>query len=282
MTHIELWLRDLNSPNKWMERLDHFSDVAISVLDVVLIYALVRVVISVVSDRVAQPFLKGQSHLISEDHGKRLRTLSGLVRSVSTYMLNFVFVVALLRALNFDAVSVVSTASFAGLAFGFGAQKLVKDVINGFFLIMENQYDIGNYVTINGITGTVEEIGMRIVKIRDDSGKLFILSNGDISQVCNMSRGSLVGTIEIGIASAENPSDAVAVIDKTGKELLDDRPDLGLVEAPRAVGIGSADATHTVIKVVLKVNTAPELAAAQTALRGLIRERLHENGIYIG
>ncbi|MDR3707112.1 MAG: mechanosensitive ion channel family protein [Capsulimonadaceae bacterium] len=281
MIHFHHWLTSLNSPEKWTQRLDHFSDVSISVIGVVVVYLIVRFAIAVIAERIAKPFLKGQSHIVPDDRG-RLRTLSGLIRSVSTYMLNFVFAVALLRALNFDAISVVSTASFAGLAFGFGAQKLVKDVINGFFLIMENQYDVGDYVTINTITGTVEEIGMRIMKIRDDSGKLYILSNGDITQVCNMSRGALVGTIEIGIASGEDPAEAAKHINAVGQDLLAARPDLGLVDAPKSVGIGSVDATHVVIKVAVKVALAPQLAVAQTALRGLIRDRLHENGIYIG
>ena len=86
----------------------------------------------------------------------------------------------------------ITTASFAGLAFGFGAQKLVRDVINGFFIIWRTICG-GRLRTINTISGRVEEIGMRIMKIRDDTGKLYILSNGDISMVCNQSRGEVQG-----------------------------------------------------------------------------------------
>ena len=70
---------------------------------------------------------------------------------------------------------------------------MVKDVFTGFFLLLEDQYAVGDYVTINGVTGTVEEFAMRTTHIRDDDGKLYILSNGDIAQVCNQSRGAIAG-----------------------------------------------------------------------------------------
>ena len=203
----------------WTASVDAFSDDAIDVVKILIFYIAARFFVNVLAPKIAAPIIHHQSKWITGDRGHRLRTLVGLITSVSNYVLGFVFGVMLLRALNVDAVSVVSTAGFAGLAFGFGAQRLVKDVINGFFLIMENQYDVGDYVTINTITGRVEEIGMRIMKIRDDSGKLYILSNGDIGQVCNMSRGSLTGTLEIGIASAEDISVANGIIDKAGTEL---------------------------------------------------------------
>lgn len=275
MNHISSWLRTLNSPAKWTQRLDRMGDDAVSVLGVIVVYLILKYFIHILAERVARPLI--------EDRGRRntrrLATLTGLIRSVSNYIINFVFAVALLRALNFDAVSVVSTAGFAGLAFGFGAQKLVKDVINGFFLIMEDQYDVGHYVTINGVTGVVEEIGMRIMKIRDDSGKLFILSNGDISQVCNMSRGALVGTIEIGVALGEDTQAAMKVIDQAGEDLLAKRADLSLAEAPKAVGIGAVDATHVGIKVAVKVNDPSALGAAQTAVRSLAHDMLIESNI---
>jgi len=275
LNHIQHWLQDLNSPEKWTMRLNHFSDTSLAVLGVVAMYLVAKFAIYVLAERIAKPLIEGRGH----EGAQRLNTLTGLIRSVSKYLLNFVFLVALLRALNFDAVSVVSTAGFAGLAFGFGAQKLVKDVINGFFLIMEDQYDVGDYVTINTITGVVEEIGMRIMKIRDDNGKLYILSNGDISQVCNMSRGALAGTMEIGIAPGENTNVATALIDKAGEDLMPLRPELCLTQPPKVIGIGTVDAAHIGLKVLFKVSDPSQLPAAQTAMRGLALERLHEGGI---
>ena len=164
--------RDVTSRLFWDRELDRLGAVSLDLLQTLVFYIVVRFIINRIAVRLATPLTERHALFLGVDRSARIRTLSGLIRSVGAYALNFVTIVMVMRALRFDAVSVVSTASFAGLAVGFGAQKLVKDVINGFFIIMENQYDIGDYVTINTITGRVEEIGMRIVKIRDDSGKL--------------------------------------------------------------------------------------------------------------
>lgn len=256
-------------------------DVAFDILEYLVFYLIARFILNRLAFRLAVSLISRQTRWIPEGREARLRTLVGLIRSVTNYVLFFVFAIAFLGALRFNAVSVITTASFAGLAFGFGAQKLVKDVISGFFIILENQYDVGDYVTINGITGRVEEIGMRIMKIRDDTGKLFILSNGDISQVCNQSRGAVEGIVEIGVAPGSDIKKAISIIDDCGKELAKDRPDLDLAGAPEAQGIGSADATHTVLRVMVKVTDPACLNDAQIALRGLVHMRLTEAGIAI-
>ncbi|HEX5323581.1 MAG TPA: mechanosensitive ion channel domain-containing protein, partial [Capsulimonadaceae bacterium] len=143
----------------WIKEADSIRDICLNLLGVAILYIIVRFVLNRLAFRLGEALIARQTHWVPEGREARLRTLVGLIRSVVNYVLFFVFAIAFLRALRFDAISVATTASVAGLAFGFGAQKLVKDVISGFFIILENQYDIGDYVTINGITGRVEEIG---------------------------------------------------------------------------------------------------------------------------
>lgn len=265
----------------WVNEALTVRDVGLDLIKVIAFYAIARIILNRLAFQVAEALLARQPHWLPEGREARLRTLVGLIRSVTNYILFFVFAILFLRALRFDAVSVVTTASFAGLAFGFGAQKLVKDVISGFFIILENQYDVGDYVTINGITGRVEEIGMRIMKIRDDTGKLYILSNGDISQVCNQSRGAVEGILEIGVAPGSDIMKVKAIIDEAGKSLLKERADLDLDGAPETQGIGSADATHTVLRVLVRVEDPARLNDAQIALRGLIHLQLTQAGIAV-
>ncbi len=159
------------------------------VAKIILIYLILRFALYRLIDKVLMPALAHGEKRIDAAQASRIKTLAGLVKSSLIYILNFVFGIMLLRALRLDPIPLLTTASVAGLAVGFGAQKLVKDMISGFFILLENQYGIGDYVTIGAVTGTVEEVGLRTTRIRDDSGKLYILSNGDISQVCNQSRG---------------------------------------------------------------------------------------------
>ena len=118
----------------------------------------------------------------------RIRTLGSLIRSTAFYVLIFISGVMLLKIFDVDPTPVLTAAGVVGLAVGFGAQKLVRDIISGFFIVLENQYSVGECVTICGVTGTVEELGMRITQLRDEAGKLVIIPNGDIAQVVNHSR----------------------------------------------------------------------------------------------
>src|SRR5262249_52051065 len=125
---------------------------------------------------------------VSAERTGRLQTLQGLCKSVVGYVLFFVFGVLLLKALGFDIMPFITTAGVIGLAVGFGAQKLVKDVISGFFIIIDNLFVVGDTVTIGTVTGRVEEMGMRVTRLLDTSGKEYLFANGDIGTVTNLSR----------------------------------------------------------------------------------------------
>lgn len=122
-------------------------------------------------------------------HEKRGQTLARLIKSAARYAIYFIAVVAVLDKMGVPVTSILAGAGIVGLAIGFGAQNLVRDIITGFFLIFDNQMEVGDYVQINGnIEGTVEEIGLRITKIREFNQRLHYLSNGEIHRVTNYNR----------------------------------------------------------------------------------------------
>ena len=123
--------------------------------------------------------------------GQNLRadTLSKLLRSVTTYVVWFLAVIQILKVgLGVDVTSILAAAGVLGVAVGFGAQSLVKDVITGFFLLFENQFSVGESVTIDGFTGSVQELGLRSTKIRSETGDMLTIPNGSIVKVVNHSR----------------------------------------------------------------------------------------------
>ena len=91
----------------------------------------------------------------------------------------------------------LSFASVLGLAIGFGAQRLVRDVITGLFILGEGQFDVGDHVTIGAVTGVVESMELRVTRIRDDQGRIYVVANGDITQVFNASRGDIKLPIDV-------------------------------------------------------------------------------------
>src|SRR5688500_5676153 len=181
------------------------------ILALVIGYFLVRAAAyRVVDTGIARLVAHREREGSTAEEANRLRTLQGLAKSLCGVALLFILIVMILDAVGANVSGIVATAGVGGLALGFGAQKLVKDVISGFFFIVEDQFVVGDYVTIWAATGVVEEVGMRITRIRDDHGKVCILANGDISTLVNHSRAPVESFIEIGV----HPTSDVAAAER--------------------------------------------------------------------
>ena len=203
----------------------------------------------------------------AEHQAARVRSLATILQHTLHFVLAFVFIVSALSLLGINVTPIIGTASVAGLAFGFGSQKLVKDVITGYFLLLEDQYVVGDYITIGAVTGTVEELGMRITRIRDDDGKLHILSNGDIVQVCNHSRGLVGASFELSVGAAED----IAVVTKLIEATLAAQ---NLPEAAHVEGVTLADATKTTLKITFKAPRGQRPTQLVPQLRSTLRDAL--------
>ncbi|WP_124726518.1 mechanosensitive ion channel family protein [Staphylospora marina] len=162
---------------------DPVSYVVLPVAEITLIIVLTMVLLRFV-DRLIDKIFD-----ISPIETKKANTLRKLIKSIARYSIYFVSVLTLLINLGFDPLPVLAGAGILGLAIGFGAQNLVRDVITGFFMIFEGQLEVGDIVEINGqIMGTVEEVGLRITKIREFNQRLHYIANGNIQQVTNYNR----------------------------------------------------------------------------------------------
>lgn len=208
----------------------------------------------------------------------RLKTLCGLLNSVIFYVLTFICVVMALQVFSVPLTSILTVTGMLGLAVGFGAQKLVKDVIAGFFTALENQYSVGEYVTIGTITGTVVELGMRVTKLRDDDGKLVIIANGDIVQVINHSRGPIQAIVEIGVAPDADLDKVKAAIARAGEEVM--KTVDGVLAPPKPDGLSALDSTKMTIRVTCEVRAGRQ-HPAQSAMRESIRKEFETDGIAI-
>jgi small conductance mechanosensitive channel len=117
---------------------------------------------------------------------RRIKTLRDVGQNLLRYVLYFFGAIMILSELNVDARSILTGAGIVGLAAGIGAQTLVKDVVTGFFILFEDQFAVGDCVNIAGVTGTVEDMGLRVTKLREATGDLHIISNGEIRQVTRL------------------------------------------------------------------------------------------------
>lgn len=160
----------------------------VKIVAIIVGYVVLRVVLGRITRGVLNAGLAKLSGEVLKARQARVRALGSLLSSAIDFVLGFVAIIMILQAAGLNIVPLLTTAGVAGLAIGFGAQKLVRDVISGFFILMDDLYGVGDSVMIAGVTGVVEEIGLRTTRIRDESGKLYVIPNGDVSTVCNHSR----------------------------------------------------------------------------------------------
>ncbi|WP_432416182.1 mechanosensitive ion channel family protein [Thermoanaerobacterium aotearoense] len=166
---------------------------------------------------------------------RKVKTLSSLTKNILKYVIYFVAVYSILEILGLKMGSILAVAGIGSLAVGFGAQSLVKDVITGFFIIFEDQFGVGDYITINNFSGTVEEIGLRVTKIRDFSGDLNIIPNGEITSVTNHSKGAMRALVAVSVSYEEDVDRVIEALNEICTEMKRDRTDL--LDGPKVLGI---------------------------------------------
>lgn len=138
---------------------------------------------------------------LSERRQAQIKTVSTILNSVLGYVLLFVGLLSILGALGVNLGPVLATAGVTGLAISLGAQQIVRDVLNGFFILVEDQFAVGEEVTIDGVHGVIETMGMRITRLRDEQGRLITFANSSISRVINHSRGRAAISLDVAIAA---------------------------------------------------------------------------------
>lgn len=213
---------------------------------------------------------------------QQLRTLSGVVHSAGVFVLLFLALLQILPVLGINMGPLLAGAGIAGLAIGFGAQALVHDVINGFFILMENQYEVGDTVRVGGITGTVERMTLRATLLRDDLGALSTVPNGKIDIVSNLTRDWAQVALHVSAAYSENSDKVISVLKEVGKDLAGD-PDFSgmLVSDPQVPGIERVSGTEVDYMILVKARPGTQYAVTRE-LRRRIKESFEKNNIQPG
>lgn len=217
-------------------------------------------------------------HLMQEGQQKRIQSLTDLLKSSARYILDFVAVMTILPLLGVETGQFLAGAGVVGIAVGFGAQTLVRDVITGFFLLFENQFSVDDYVEVAGVRGQVEKIGLRVAKIRSFDGELHFVPNGQIKQVTNYSRGPMRVLVDVGIAYEEDVDKAIQGLEALCEELAEEIDEI--VEGPQVLGVQDLGDSSVVLRVLAR--TVPlEKWSVERILLYRIKRCLDEEGIEI-
>jgi small-conductance mechanosensitive channel len=208
---------------------------------------------------------------------RRTKTLGALVQSMLRYLIYFIAGTMILQELGIETATILATAGLGGLAIGFGAQNLVKDVITGFFILLEDQFGVGDYITAAGHSGVVEEVGLRVTKLRDFGGELHIIPNGSIDKVTNhMGQGMRV-LVRVTIPYEESLERTVAVLEGFFAEFA--HPDL--VDGPKLLGVSNLGESGVELLIWAKAKAMHQWAM-ERELRGGVMAALEGAGIKFG
>ena len=215
---------------------------------------------------------------------QRIRTTSSMLRSTITVVVGSIALLTVLGLLNIPLAPIIASAGVGGVALGFGAQSLVKDYLSGIFMIIEDQYGVGDIVdaglaTGPNVTGTVEDVSLRITRIRDATGVAWYVPNGQFVRVGNTTQGWSTAIVDTPVAYTENVEQALSVI-RGAAESLDDDPDWRdrLIESPQVVGVESVGGASLTIRTTCKCLPQQNFPV-QRELRERIKIALDKAGV---
>jgi small conductance mechanosensitive channel len=218
----------------------------------------------------ASRVLNNATGIAHERHRQRTLTMGSLLRNIVTIAVAILTTLTILSTIGVDLAPLLATAGVGGVALGFGAQSLVKDFLSGIFMILEDQYGVGDIVDTGEAIGTVEEVSLRVTRLRDPSGVVWYVRNGEIIRIGNKSQGWSTALVDIPVSYAENLEKVIPLI-RDVVHRLDEEPDWKdkLLEEPQVLGVESVSGTAVTIRVLAK--TAPE---QQYGVSREIRERV--------
>jgi small conductance mechanosensitive channel len=211
--------------------------------------------------------------------GDKGKTLAPLLKNVLKYCTIFIAGVTVLRVLGVDPTPIIAGAGVVGLAVGFGAQTLVKDVISGFFLLFEGLIAVGDAISFGNSAGIVEEVGLRVTKYRTFAGELWVIPNGEIRAFGNSNRQWMRAVVVVGIAYEQDSNKAMRVLDEVGKAWAEEHRDV-VLEPPQVQGILSFDEASITLRLAIKVKPAQQ-GPAELELRRRIKEAFDRAGVDI-
>ncbi|UCF06358.1 MAG: mechanosensitive ion channel family protein, partial [bacterium] len=250
--------------------------IGVIVIGSFIVIRIFRILIRRSKDRMAGP-----PEEIGIERAKRTETLASIIENTTRAVVLIAAALMVIKQVGIDIGPLLAGVGVVGLAVGFGAQSLVKDVISGFFILAENHMNVGDVVKIAGKAGLVEAINLRVTILRDLEGKVHIIPNGEISTVTNMTKEWSRAVLDIGVAYKENYDEVVAVLREVADGMQKDG-EYGpkILEPLEVLGLDSFGDSSVNIKVMFKTVPIKQWAVARE-FRRRIKKAFDEKGIEI-
>jgi small-conductance mechanosensitive channel len=262
----------------WALVLGWLRDPGLSILGIIVVgYVAIRVG-SAAARRFEREMSRGTGADLIE-RTKRAQTLSRIVQRALTVVVTIVASLMIVEVLGYNTSAAVTGFGVVGVALGFGAQTLIRDLIAGFFMIAEDQVRVGDSAVVNGQGGLVEEVNLRTIVLRDEQGTVHVFANGEVKTLANMSKDFAYYVISVGVAYDEDPDRVVQAMNDAGASLMTDAPFQSHILAPLEVyGIDAFEADRLVVKGRIKTEPQKQWLVGRE-LRKRIAKLLRERGI---
>ena len=235
----------------WLTNEEMWMNILSSGIRVIIIFILTRLVIRVVYKMIDQFLLRQEKSRI-QVNSRRFVTVGELLKNVTSVVCNFVMILIILSEFNFKLGPLLAGAGVLGLAIGFGAQSLVKDVITGFFIIFEDQFAVGDVIKSGEYRGTVEMIGLRTSRVRGLNGETYIIPNGMITSVTNYSLSNSLAIVDLPVKNDQQVKDTITLIQSALTGIMVRRPEVQ--RTPDVLGIQSLTTSEYVVRIVAECN----------------------------
>ncbi len=220
--------------------------------------------------------LRAAAPAVVERRSARAATIGSVLRSAATFVIYGSAFVMVLGEFGIDLAPIIASAGVVGVALGFGAQNLIRDFLSGMFMMLEDQYGVGDVVDLGQATGTVEAVGLRMTTLRDVSGTVWYVRNGEVLRVGNSSQGYAVAVVDVPLAHTADVDTATRVVAAAADELMGEKryaPDV--LEPPEMLGVQSVTPDTVTLRLTVKTRPGRQWGV-QRALNGAVKTALDE------
>ena len=248
-------------------------------ITIIIILVVAKIILSIVNkfiEKSLTPLKKSKNY---KKRISRANTLIPLLQNISKYVIYFISGVIVLRELGVDTTAIIASAGVVGLAIGFGAQSLVKDVLSGAFLLFEGIISVGDSVNVGEHSGTVEVIGLRNIHLRKYSGELRVIPYGEVASFGNFNKGYMRAIVKVGVAYEQDVEKGMKALEEIADKWAEENKDI-VLEAPIVQGVLSLGSSEVTLRVSIKVKPMTHWGA-ERELKRRIKDTFDKKGIEI-
>jgi small-conductance mechanosensitive channel len=274
------FVRSLNQ--EWLSDVQEFLHVGLPKLLFIALYAWVLIlIVNFITLRVIKVAERRDS--LGAARGAQVRTLASVIRATGIGIVAFLaFLQIMENVLHFNLGPLLASAGVAGVAIGLAAQTIVKDVLNGILILIEDQYNVGDVVTLAGMTGTVDSMTLRKTQVRGFDGTLYIIPNSQITNVANQSRDYSVSTLNVSVDFSANPDQVIPLLKKIAQEVRNEPAFRdAFVADPQVFGVDSIKGTEVIYPIQIRTLPRKQFDAMREMQRR-IRLALEEHNLLPG